>query len=279
MLAVSLVLVSLTAKALRWRTLMPGPRAPGVRAAVRIFFVSILVNNLLPFRLGEGVRVFSSPVARALSRRQAVSVLITERLIDAATLGACALVAVPLFAQSRTGSAGIMRAPGVDRWELGAVLAGGLGLVAGGTWLVRREDARLGAWGRWLALFVTDLIAVMRLDRGRAAAAGSLSILAWSGTFALHYALLRAIDIEGSFVLAVVVTLTTNLSMLVPATPSNVGITHAAAAAPLLAWGLPAEIAVAYAVLVHAVNTVPPTLIGLACAVVPSSTARSDGSR
>ncbi|MDA0364446.1 MAG: lysylphosphatidylglycerol synthase transmembrane domain-containing protein [Chloroflexi bacterium] len=161
-LAVSLVLASLTAKALRWRSLMPGQRAPGARATVRIFFVSILVNNLLPFRLGDGVRVISAPVARALSRRQAVSVLITERLIDAATLGACALVAIPLFSHSRTGTAGIIRAPALDGFELVAVLAGGLALAAGGTWVARREEGRLGAWGRWLALFVTDLLAAPR---------------------------------------------------------------------------------------------------------------------
>jgi phosphatidylinositol alpha-mannosyltransferase len=65
----------------------------------------------------------------------------------------------------------------------------------------------------------------------------------------------------------VAVTLSTNLSMLVPATPANIGVFHAAAAAPLLAAGVSSDHAVAYAVLAHAVNTVPPILIGSVCAL------------
>ncbi|MEX2376278.1 MAG: lysylphosphatidylglycerol synthase domain-containing protein, partial [Dehalococcoidia bacterium] len=50
-----------------------------------------------------------------------------------------------------------------------------------------------------------------------------------------------------------------------PATPANVGIFHAAAATPLLLAGYPAEVAVAFAVIVHAVNTIPPMVVGVAC--------------
>ena len=59
--------------------------------------------------------------------------------------------------------------------------------------------------------------------------------------------------------------------MLVPATPANIGIFHAAAAGPLLAAGVASDQAVSYAVLAHAVNTVPPIVIGFVCMVSASS--------
>src|SRR3546814_1148769 len=59
--------------------------------------------------------------------------------------------------------------------------------------------------------------------------------------------------------------LATNLSMLAPATPGGIGIFHAAAAGPLLIAGMDSDVAVAYAILVHAMNTIPPMIFGAAC--------------
>ena len=75
-------------------------------------------------------------------------------------------------------------------------------------------------------------------------------------------------------VLAVIVTLSTNLSMLAPATPGGIGLFHAAAAAPLLVAGVSSDVAVAYALLVHVINTVPPMLVGAVGLAGPSLAAR-----
>ena len=273
-LAVSLLMASLTAKALRWRALMPRPGLLSAPEAVRIFHVSVLVNNLLPFRLGDGVRVIAAPVRRVLTRRQAVSVLIAERLVDAVVLGACALIVLPRFVRADPTGATVLRAPRLGGVEGGALLAAAL--VLAGAWLGwRAARGRGGRAHRWVTAFVADLRIVARMGKRQAGVAAGLTALAWTGTFALHYALLTAIGIQGSLTLAVVVTLATNVSMLVPAAPANVGLAHAAGAAPLVAWGLPADLSVAYAVLVHAVNTVPPTLVGLGCLVMTGLPSRT----
>ena len=65
--------------------------------------------------------------------------------------------------------------------------------------------------------------------------------------------------------------------MLAPATPGGIGLFHAAAAAPLLVAGISPELAVAYALLVHVTNTVPPMLVGAAYLGGPVLAARLRG--
>jgi len=60
-----------------------------------------------------------------------------------------------------------------------------------------------------------------------------------------------------------VVLLAINVAILVPSTPGHVGVMEAAALAALLALGVPAERALAGAVLYHAIQIVPGTAVGL----------------
>src|SRR5690606_13462149 len=98
-LVVGLVLLggSLVAKALRWRAMLPPSGALGRIEAIRIFHVSILLNNLLPFRVGDGARVLSPSVRKSATVQQAVVVLVAERLLDTLTLVVAALLVLPPY--------------------------------------------------------------------------------------------------------------------------------------------------------------------------------------
>ncbi|MEX2376277.1 MAG: lysylphosphatidylglycerol synthase domain-containing protein, partial [Dehalococcoidia bacterium] len=85
-LAVLLLGMSLMMKSFRWRTLLPAEPGISPGDAYRIFHISILLNNLLPFRLGDGARVVSGPVRRAATAQQALVVLVLERLLDGIVL-------------------------------------------------------------------------------------------------------------------------------------------------------------------------------------------------
>ena len=74
-LAAGLLVVSLAAKSLRWRALLPTPHTVRAFEAYRSFHASILLNNVLPFRLGDSARVLSAPVRRSVPARQALLVL------------------------------------------------------------------------------------------------------------------------------------------------------------------------------------------------------------
>lgn len=256
------LVLSLGAKSLRWRSLLPRSAELSVADAYRIFHVAILLNNLLPFRLGDGARIVSGRIRPAATMQQAVVALVAERVMDGLLLLAVALVAIPMFAASpRTPNPFALPGGG---WTLAVVAAAlAAGAFAGWWWHRRSHGFGGGAARRWHAV-VEDVRLVLSMGWTQVSHLAGWSVFVWAGTFTLHYLLLGAIGIDGSLLLAVVITLATNFSMLLPAAPANVGIFHAAAVAPLLAAGVGADLAVAYSLLAHAVNTVPPGLIGAA---------------
>jgi phosphatidylinositol alpha-mannosyltransferase len=195
-------------------------------------------------------------------------VLVAERLLDLVTLTGVALVAAPAI--SRLLPAPAIPAPDPTVLVLlgGAVLLAAAGLMAliRAFGLATRTPAGVALVSRLISLY-RDIRVVTSPDRKRLLWMIGWTALAWGGTLLLHYLLFGAIGVSGSLALAVAVTLSTNLSMLLPASPANIGIFHAAAAAPLMASGISADLSVAYAVLAHAVNTLPPIVIGLACLV------------
>lgn len=277
-LAVLLLVLSLAAKSLRWRSLMPAAHDLDRTEAYRIFHISMLLNNVLPLRLGDSVRIMSPAIRRNVTAGQAVVVLVAERLVDVTVLAGLALVAAPwigrLLPKPDLGAPGALSGRGLVV-TLGVLLAVLLVVTAVRVLPARYRPSRL--------LYATvvrmrtvwrDVVLVARIDRRKAALTLGWTAFAWTGTVWLHLLLLEAVGLSGSLSLAIAVTLSTNLSMAIPTTPAHIGIFHAAAAAPLLAAGTSADYAVAYAVLVHAVNTVPSVVIGLVCLLVTGNVLR-----
>jgi uncharacterized protein (TIRG00374 family) len=85
---------------------------------------------------------------------------------------------------------------------------------------------------------------------------------AWIGAFAINYLLMRALHIDAPIAVAVLLTCTTNLAMLIPSSPGYVGVFHAAATLSLLPFHVASGSALSFAILAHLVNVVPVSLIG-----------------
>jgi uncharacterized membrane protein YbhN (UPF0104 family) len=75
---------------------------------------------------------------------------------------------------------------------------------------------------------------------------------------------MRALDVDAPVAVAVLLTCTTNLAMLVPSSPGYVGVFHAVATVTLLPFGVNEGQALSFAILAHAVNVLPPSLLGAA---------------
>lgn len=256
-------------KSLRWRSLLARPDGLSAREAYRIFHVAILLNNLLPFRLGDGARILPGRLRPAATIQQAIVALVAERLVDGLLLVGLVIAVVPLFAGETADDDAF--APGLPPADprLLAGVAAALLVAAALAWWGRRIAPRIAARARerWRALAV-DVRLVAGMGAPRLARLGAWTLVAWSGTAAMHYLVLGATGVEVSVLLALAVMLATNFSMLVPAAPANLGVYHAAAAAPLLAAGVAPEAAVASALLLHAVNVLPPALVGAASLLV-----------
>ncbi|MEM1008044.1 MAG: lysylphosphatidylglycerol synthase transmembrane domain-containing protein, partial [Myxococcota bacterium] len=89
------------------------------------------------------------------------------------------------------------------------------------------------------------------------------SVLIWLVEGAMFLALLPAFGLSASLVMAYIAMSMTNLGSLVPAGPGNLGTFHVFCAKALVLFGVPYGSAVGYAVVLHALQYIPLTLLGL----------------
>jgi len=225
--------VNTAAKVQRWAALLrpvarSGPPA-GCFQLAEILFASQATSNLLPARAGEAVRVVELR-RRGYAVPGLLAAQLLEKVIEAATL--CLLSGL---AAAAAGMPPIFRVP---VWIV-ALLGGALVAVVALLPVLRRTPA---VWPRsffWSC--ASDLADAAVLGLCLQAAGVHLGPAAW-----------------------LVVLLAINLAILVPSTPGHLGVVEAAAGTSLIALGVPAERALAGAVLYHAVQIVPSTVLGLA---------------
>ncbi|GIW13823.1 MAG: membrane protein [Tepidiforma sp.] len=269
-LAIICLVASVTAKTVRWRLLLPEASPVTTRRLYRILHISFLLNNVLPARLGDVARVAMTARQPGLRLGHVLSSMLTERVTDTITLLLCFLAISPFlpfparYESFRTAA-----------WLLVAVAAAvviGVALFRTRLHAVARSErlrnrlpvnerlrAEAASFGEGLAsLFARDRVVHI----------WGWSWTAWTGAFAINYLLMRALHIDAPVAVAVLLTCTTNLAMMLPSSPGAIGVFHVAATASLLPFGVPETRALSFAILAHLVNVVPVSLIGAALLVL-----------
>ena len=217
-------------RAWAWRAVLPGLPAGQSWAAMH---VSLLGNHVLPFRLGEVLRVTSVLRRTTLTAGPVIASTITLRAADVAAVFALALLAAPAVLGWLAGEwLGVIAA---------LVLAVG---VAGGWWMWR--IARAGSQGS----------RAIRLP-GPVLLSGLLAavVLAWVLEAAVVWQVARITGFPLSVEAAVAVTAVTIAVQFVAVTPGGFGSYEAAATAVLVALGVPAGPAFGIALTTHLVKT------------------------
>jgi uncharacterized membrane protein YbhN (UPF0104 family) len=97
------------------------------------------------------------------------------------------------------------------------------------------------------------------------AAAIAAQLAAWTVQTLAAYAVLYALNLQGqaSLAAAAAILLAVNLTALVPLTPSNIGIFQAATIAVLAAYGVDTGHALAYGILLQAVEITTAIVLGV----------------
>jgi phosphatidylinositol alpha-mannosyltransferase len=116
---------------------------------------------------------------------------------------------------------------------------------------------------RMLQLARRGLVVFARPRYG--AAAISFQLLAWALQWLACYAVMLALGLQsdGGLVAAAAILLAVNLSAVLPATPSNVGVFQAACLVVLAAYGVGAGQALAYGIILQAVEVVTALALGV----------------
>jgi hypothetical protein len=263
--AVGMVLIGLAARAGSWQAIL-GPVVP-YRQAFAAMNEGYLLNNFLPFRLGEVARAYLVSRSSGLAPSTALSSVLVERLVDMCMVLGMLLLFVPVVVGLNWAREAAAAAVGIT-----AVVLLVLHWVAGHPeWVlgVTRGVLKLAHLDSYLSDFIHGLAP---LRNGRIfLRAAVFSALAWltaglSNTF-LVFAILPGTGWQAGISMGFFALIIGALGVAVPSAPGYVGVFEAAVVAALGVFKVEASTALSYAVLLHFVNFAVPSLLGAAALV------------
>ncbi len=262
LVALALMCASMVLRAEAWRAILRAA-LPDVRVRRSDAFqgttIGVLMSATLPARLGEPARAFV--VARRLGRAREHLPTVLGTIVSQTLLNILALVVLGVTTVSALD---LFRG---ERALLGVTLApvAVLLCVLVAPALLRASGATGGAAGvvRRAVTRVRDGLRVFRRPRlGAVALAGQLS--AWALQWAACWILLVALGLDGTAGAgaAAAVLFAVNVTAVVPVTPSNVGIFQAACVLVLSRYGVSDASAIAYGVVLQALEVATAFVMG-----------------
>ncbi len=265
--------LSVYARAQRWKMLFAHLRPVATRTLFASQALGYAANAVLPLRAGEAVKAYSIARKEKLPLSTAFATVVLERVFDLVTVGALlaiAIILVPIPESAGPQVTGAVRLLGA---VAGLVTALILALIlfqdVSLRWLDRfidRFPKRIGApVGATVHSFVDGLHALTDLRQLLTLLLTSAYV--WA-TLAAPFALVAvAMGMDVGYDvpvlrLAIVATALVAVFVMIPAAPGFVGTFQAGCIVALSIFGVPKSEALGYALLVHALTLVPPTLLG-----------------
>lgn len=262
--ALALMMLSLVARASSWlvvlRAALPGTGVPAA-VVLRATMIGVMVSAVFPGRLGEVAR------AMVVARRVGAVSVVAGTILSQTMVNLVALVALGAAVITSTG---VLSAPVGALLAISAPLAlVGLMLIAPGALrrASRHGPPRLRRATARVALELERVRGGLRVFRhlrdGLAATLAQLA--AWVVQVLSAYLVLHALDLQRTAGLpgAAAVLVAVNVTAVVPITPSNVGVFQAACVAVLAGFGVSGARALAYGVVLQAVEVLTAVALGL----------------
>lgn len=268
--ALVLMMSSLLARSVSWRQVLLAAiphTAIGRLTVARATMIGVLGSAVFPGRLGEPSRVL------VVSRRLPASTIrmlpvvagtvFSQTLINLlalAILAAVTFTSVPLLQSKASALEAAIAAP----LAIAALLLV-LPTALRGAARSRSQRLRRGALAltRLLRLARQGLVVFARPRHGAPAVLAQLA--AWALQWSSCYLVLVALGLQShdGLAAAAAVLLAVNVSAVVPATPSNVGVFQAACIAVLALYGVAYGPALAYGILLQAVEVITALALGM----------------
>ncbi len=251
-------------RAVRWRSLFRRESRPAIGPVTRATLVGLFFNNLLPARAGEAARIVSLKTWGGTSMAESTATVVVERVLDVLCLLALLFVLSPWFPHvSWLHAAAIVALVAV-------VLA--IALVGLALYLSRDQSrfVRVAshvpllshATVERLTASVSDGLEAARRPR-QALVATSWTIASWLVLGLSFWFLTIGFDLDLPLLAGVLVAVAVGLSFIIPAAPGGLGVFEAAGLAATHAYGIPRSEALAYVLVLHALNFLPYIAAGL----------------
>ncbi len=267
LVACGLMALSLFFRAASWYAIVRAalPNRPVRRRDVTsATMIGVLMSATLPARLGEPARAMT--LARRIGRMRETFPVLLGTLVSQTVLN---IVALALLGTIIVSSTDLFHSSTEKLFVFSFVPLALLLVVLIGPVLMRRNGngrfARIGAAMHRAMLQVRAGLAVFRQPRyGAVASVAQLG--AWAIQLAACWALLAALGLSGHAGIgaAAAVLFAVNVTAVVPATPSNIGVFQLAVISVLhTGWGISTADALAYGVILQAVEIATAVALGL----------------
>ncbi|HEU5143203.1 MAG TPA: lysylphosphatidylglycerol synthase domain-containing protein [Solirubrobacterales bacterium] len=261
----ALMAISLFFRAASWygiaRAALPN-RSVRRRDVTSATMIGVLMSATLPARLGEPARAMT--LARRTGRMRETFPVLLGTLVSQTMLNIVALVGLGAIIVSTTD---LFHSSTEKIFAFSLVPLGLLLLVLVAPVLMRRNGngrfARAGAAVHRALVQVRAGLAVFR-DPRRGVIAAAAQLGAWAIQLAACWALLAALGLEGGIGAAAAVLFAVNVTAVVPATPSNIGVFQLATISVLhTGFGIGTADALAYGIILQAVEIATAVALGL----------------
>lgn len=261
-------LLTLVARGVRWWILLREVGSPSLPLALKATFAGAGLNNVLVANGGDAARVVFVARASGVPAARVIATAALDRLFD--PVGFVIMLAIGALAFDLPPELARLRWPAV-----GAVVAIGILLV----WLARsartaepghvpeRRERPRGWRARARAWLVDFGRSVRELGSGpRIIWMLLLTLVAWITQLATFGFAASAAHVPLSLPGNLATLLAVNVSLVIRATPGNVGFFQFAYALAASAFGISKADAIAVSVLIQALQIIPVTLLGVALA-------------
>lgn len=251
-------------RAWRWRFLLRPMADIPTNRLFPIVVIGYMANDVLPARLGEIVRSYVIGEREGLSKAAAFSTIAVERLFDGLTMLAFMAIVGIFVPLDETLRSILLFAS--------AIFVGALAVVLAIALWQERALALIDRLLRILPLSLGQKISAIigKFLVGLAALRSfrlSLSILllsfgAWIAETTMYFIIALGFGFSISPGAYLLTTAVANLGAMIPSSPGYVGTFETFALASLRLFGLSADVALSYILVVHVALLVPVTLLG-----------------
>jgi uncharacterized protein (TIRG00374 family) len=261
-LVVLLFFGTLIARSLAWRTTLK--ERASFRECFLVLNQAYLLNNVLPFRLGELGRAVILSSRSKLSFWQVLSTIVVERVFDVGLAAGLLLATAPLVVGSEwarpaaTIAIVVVLAGFAALYLMAANPAAGRRLIHALT----KRWPRLNAWVSDKVDAFLEGLSALREGRRFLQVAGWM-VLTWAFNVAWYLVLLRSFVPEATLLWAAFSVGVTSMGVALPSSPAYIGVLETALVGALSLFGVDAALALAYAVVAHVLYFVITGLLGV----------------
>jgi uncharacterized membrane protein YbhN (UPF0104 family) len=244
--------VALGVRGFRWHRILRLTGIPHKRIdAYRLTLVGYMGNNVLPVRGGELLRVGLLGTRTTARRREVLSSVIAERLLDASVLAA--MFAVLTWAN-------VADAPAGQTPAAVAAVALVLGAIALAVYLALRRRGFFHSFHEKVGPFLRALRLFAHVEGVLLA---GLTVTAWCGEGLTLLLIGHSLGLDLGFLDTLQIIVLASLFAAIPAAPGYAGTFDAGVVLGLKAVGVTGGAAVGFVVLARFAMFVPVTLVGL----------------